>query len=221
MDAIAEWTQAQQRVIELVEGIDPGIADTVVPACPGWTVRQLLAHMVGLGADVVAGDEPDDHNETWTQQQVDARADHDVAALLDEWRGLTSPLQDWMRANNTRPLGDVTIHEQDLRGALDAPGARDTEALAALRDRMAGGLAGQVATAGLAGIRLVSPTWTFVAGDEPAAVTLEASEYDLTRAVMSRRTADQLRDWTTDGDVEPYLPCFAILGPLPTTELPE
>ena len=221
MDAIDEWTQAQLRVIGLLEGIDPGVADTVVPACPGWTVRQLFAHMVGLGADVLAGAEADDHNENWTQAQVDARADRDVAALVEEWRSITGPLQEWMRANNTRPLGDVIIHEQDLRGALNSPGARDTEALAALRDRMAGGLAQAVDAAGLPGIDLVAPSWTFTAGNEPAAVTLEASEFDLTRAVMSRRSAEQLREWTTDGDVGPYLGCFAALGPLPSTALPE
>lgn len=221
MDAIAEWTQAQQRVIELVDGIDPGVADTVVPACPDWTVRQLLAHMIGLDADVLDGNEPDDHNQVWTSAQVDARKDRRVPELLDEWRSLTAPLQEWMRQNNTRPLGDIVIHEQDLRSALDSPGAQDTEALAALRDRMAGGLDKSVRDAGLPAIRLTGPSWTFTAGDEPVAVTVEASDFDLTRAVMSRRTADQLRGWTTDGDIEPYLACFTTLGDLPATALPE
>lgn len=221
MDAIQEWTQAQHRVIELVEGIDPGVADTVVPACPDWTVRQLLSHMIGLDADVIAGDEPDDHNATWTQKQVDARADHDVAALVEEWRSLTPPLQDWMATNGTRPLGDVVIHEQDLRGALSAPGARETDALAALRDRMAAGFAQAVTGAGLPAALLTSPSWSFTAGDGAAVVTVEASEFDLTRALMSRRSADQLRSWTTTGDIEPYLECFAGLGTLPATALPE
>jgi hypothetical protein len=26
----------------------------VVPACPDWTVQQLLSHMIGLDADVLA-----------------------------------------------------------------------------------------------------------------------------------------------------------------------
>ena len=199
MDAIQEWAQSQQRVIELVEDLDPGVADGVVPACPDWTVRQLLSHMIGLDADVIAGDEPDDHNASWTQKQVDARADRDVAALVEEWRGLTGPLQDWMASNGTRPLGDVVIHEQDLRGALAAPGARDTASLAALRDRMAAGFAKAVGDAGLPTIQLVAPSWSFTAGDEPVAVTVEASEFDLTRALMTRRTADQLRSWATDG----------------------
>lgn len=225
MDAIAEWTHAQARVIELVEGIDLSAADTVVPACPDWTVRQLLSHMIGLDADVLAGDEPDDHNPTWTQAQVDARADHGIATLVAEWRALTQPLQDWMQVNGTRPLGDVTIHEQDLRGALGVPGAQDTEALAALRDRMAAAFGAAVERAGLPTIRLTAPTWEFSAGDaatgDGRAVVVEASEFDLTRALMSRRTADQLRGWTSAGDVGPYLDCFATLGALPSAALPE
>ena len=46
-------------------------------------MRDLLAHMVGLGADVLAGNEPDDHPADWTRAQVAARAGRGVAVLLD------------------------------------------------------------------------------------------------------------------------------------------
>ena len=72
---IQQWQAAYERVRALVAEADPEALEARVPACPGWTGRELLAHMVGLGADVVGGDEPDDHNEAWTQAQVDARAD--------------------------------------------------------------------------------------------------------------------------------------------------
>ena len=134
MDAIFEWVQAQQRVIDLVEPLTAEQADTTVPACPDWTVRDLLSHMVGLDADVLDGDEPDDHNEEWTKAQVAARVDRDVTALIEEWTALTEPLRAWMAENTTRPLGDVVIHEQDLRGALGVTGAQDTEGLESLRD---------------------------------------------------------------------------------------
>ena len=79
VDAIEEWTQAQRRVIELARSLSAEQAERQVPACPDWTVTQLLAHMVGLNADVLAGDKPEDHNAAWTQRQVDERADRDVA----------------------------------------------------------------------------------------------------------------------------------------------
>lgn len=222
LDEVRAWRQAHERVCALVEGVDAQAMEQRVPACPGWTGRELLSHVVGLGADVLGGDEPDDHNERWTQAQVDARADRSVADLVAEWRGLADDLEAWMRAHGTRPLGDVVIHEQDLRGALDAPGARDTAAFAAVRQRMVGRFAGRVE--GLPAIALVGESWSWVADGGPAddaAVVVTASDFDLGRALMSRRTPDQLRAWTTRGDVEGHLDAFGVLGPLPGERLPE
>ena len=60
-DAVTEWTAAQQRVIGLVGAATSAAVESRVPACPEWTVRDLVSHMVGIGADVIAGNEPDDH----------------------------------------------------------------------------------------------------------------------------------------------------------------
>jgi hypothetical protein len=187
-------------------------------------VRDLLSHMVGLGADVVAGDEPDDHNEAWTQKQVDRRRDRDVAALVDEWRAVAEPLRAWMREHGTRPLGDVVIHEQDLRGALGEPGGQDTPGLAAIRDVFAGRFAARLSeVGGLAPIALVGTSWRWCSSGtaEDAAVEVRATDFDLARALMSRRSADQLRARTVRGDVEPYLAVFAVLGDLPAVDLSE
>jgi uncharacterized protein (TIGR03083 family) len=217
MDAVDEWTQAQQRVIGLVEGRDDAALAVTVPACPAWTARDLVAHMIGVDDDIVAG--KGDDVDAWTQAQVDAREGKDAAALVAEWRGMTGAVQEWMRENGTRPLGDVIIHEQDLRGALDEAGARSTDGLAALRDRMADGFDSAVSGAGLAPVRLVSDTWTHTTGEGEPGLVLTADEFDLTRALMSRRSAAQLRSWVTEGDVEPYLGTFTTLGDLPIQDL--
>ena len=221
MDAIAEWSAAQLRVTELLSGLDEQQTSIAVPACPAWTVRDLLSHMVGLGADVLAGDEPDDHNDTWTQRQVEQRRGRSTADLLAEWAELADDLRAWMAANSARPLGDVVIHEQDLRGALGVSGAQDTEGLHALRDRMVDGFGASLA--GLPTITLQGSTWTWSSGPgaDDADVVLQASDFDLTRAVMSRRSAAQLRSWTVRGDVTPFLDAFATLGPLPSADLTE
>ncbi len=221
IDEVRAWREAHERVCELVTGVPEADTERRVPACPDWTVRDLLSHVVGLGADVLGGDEPDDHNEAWTQAQVDARRERSVADLVAEWRGLADDLEAWMRENGTRPLGDVTIHEQDLRSALGVAGARDSAAFGAVRDRMAGRFAGRVE--GLPGIALVGESWRWSStpDGQEAEVVVEASDFDLGRALMSRRTADQLRSWTTRGDVEQHLGAFEVLGPLPEQPLPE
>ena len=220
MDGIVEWTRAQERVIDLVTGLPAARAAATVPACPDWTVRDLLSHMVGLGADVVAGDEPDDHNEAWTARQVEARRDRDVDALVAEWQGLAEPLRTWMAEHGTRPLGDVTIHEQDLRGALGVPGGQDTPAMAAMRERFVQRFAARL-DPGLPPIALVGGAWSWTSGEGEPAVQVRASDFELARALMARRSAAQLRAWTVRGDVEPYLDAFATLGPLPDRDLAE
>lgn len=216
MDAVAEWTRAQERVIELVSAApDPSVR---VPACPDWTVRDLFSHMVGLGADVVAGDEPDDHNQRWTAAQVTARRDRSVAELVAEWHAVAEPLRQWMRDRGPRPLADVIIHEQDLRGALGVPGAQDTPGLHAIRERFTGRLTLPTDEPSVA---LVGDTWSWtpVGTVDDAPVLLRASDFDLTRALMSRRSAAQLKSWTERGDLTPYLDAFTSLGPLPDRDL--
>jgi uncharacterized protein (TIGR03083 family) len=219
VDEIEQWRIAQNRVIGLVTRLDDEQAARRVPACPDWSVHDLLAHMVGLGADVVGGDEPDDHNPAWTQAQVDARSDVPIAGLVAEWERLTGPLTDWMAAHGTRPLNDVVIHEQDMRGALDQPGAEDNGGLEIVRDRMAERFGAQVTGAGLAPIALVSPTWECVVGDTRPEVVLEASAFDLFRALVARRSARQIGSWVVRGDVGAHLAAFCSLGSLPDTDL--
>jgi uncharacterized protein (TIGR03083 family) len=219
VDGIVEWVDAQHRVIELVGGLDAQQAERWVPACPDWTVRDLFSHMVGLGVDVLAGDEPDDHNATWTQRQVDERRGRDLRTLVAEWRGVTEPMQAYMREHGTRPLGDVVIHEQDLRGALGVPGAKDTPGLATIRDRMLRRFASRLD--GQPPIALVGDRWRWASADGDPAVVVRAPDFELARALMARRSAAQLRSWVASGDVEPYLPAFATLGTLPDQDLTE
>lgn len=221
MDGVEEWSRAQSRVLDLVADLTPAQADLRVPACPEWTVRDLLSHVVGLGVDVVGGDEPDDHNAVWTGRQVEQRRDRGVAALVGEWRAVAEPLRSWMRVHGTRPLGDVVIHEQDLRGALRSPGAQDTPAVDAMRDRFAGRFAGRVAD--LPPIALLGDRWQWASHGSPAdaPVAVRAGDFDLFRALTSRRSATQLTAWTARGDVTPYLAGFATLGPLPGVDLTE
>jgi len=221
VDLIDEWAQAQARVIELVAPLTAEQAAVRVPACPDWTVRDLFSHMVGLGADVVAGDEPDDHNAVWTERQVATRRDHDVAALVAEWEGLSAPLQGWMREHGTRPLSDVIIHEQDLRGALGVPGGQDSGGVRAVRDRFLPRFAARVADR--PPIALVGDgfSWASVGAPDDADVVVRAADFDLARALVTRRSERQLRSWTTRGDVGPHLDGFALLGALPATDLTE
>src|SRR5690348_8285528 len=147
--------------------------------------------MVGLGADVVAGDEPDDHNAAWTEKQVATRRDHDVAALVAEWEGVSPRLQEWMREHGTRPLNDVIIHEQDLRGALGVPGGQDSGGVRAVRDRFLPRFGARVAD--LPPIALVGDGFRWASAGDPdaAEIVVRASDFDLARALVTRRSRSE------------------------------
>ena len=70
-------------------------------------------------------------------------------------------------------------------------------------------------------IALVGEGWSWASGEGEPAVEVRASDFELARALMARRSAAQLRAWTVRGDVEPYLDAFATLGPLPDRDLAE
>ncbi|MDO9457607.1 hypothetical protein [Nocardioides sp.] len=222
-DAAVEWRGVLDRVrglvVDAVEHDGPQAMNLTVPACPDWSAHDLLSHMVGLAADVLDGDEPDDHHPDWTQAQVDTRRGRTSLEVLDEWVALADGMEAYIREQDVRPLNDAIIHEQDLRGALERPGARDTAGLASVRETLAERLAG--ALGDLPPVALRSEEWSWSSGDGEPGVVLEAPGFDLFRALVSRRTTEQLESYVVEGDITPYLDHFAQLGDLPDRSLPE
>ena len=107
---------------------------TVAPATPDWTVHDLLAHLVGVTADIVSGNLDGVGTDAWAAAQVEARAATACDELLAEWNE-HGPVVEEMAGQFGRAAGqlvsDATTHEHDVRGALGAPGARDSDAVAA------------------------------------------------------------------------------------------
>ena len=128
-------------------------------------------------------------------------------------------MQAYMRERGTRPLGDLVIHEQDLRGArrVRCPGhARaGRHAATGCCARSPRGVAG------LPPIALVGDDWRWASADGDPAVVVRAPDFELARALMARRSAAQLRSWTVTGDVEPYLRPSPPWGTLPDRDLTE
>lgn len=223
LDAVGEWQDAVDRVCNLVGRMDEVRMAGIVPACPDWTARELLSHMVGLGASVLAGDEPDDHGRDWTRRHVEERRDRGAAELVEEWQGFRDQLADHMRATRPRPLADVIIHEHDLRGALEEPGARQSAGMRIVRGWMLERLAEELAA--LPPLVLASEEWEWSSsqsaqdGDTDEVTVIRAPSFDLDRAIVSRRSALELRRWVEVGDVEQYLDALAHLGELPSGPL--
>lgn len=203
----------------LAEGADP---DGRVPACPEWTVKELLAHVTGVIADILDGRLEGVATDPWTEAQVSARRATPLPDILGEWAEKApaiEPMIDDLGAPGRQLVFDAVTHEHDLRGALDQPGADDSDAVVIAVSFVVPGFLAAVAESSAPILEVTTPGGDrWVSGEGEPAARLRATSFELMRAVSGRRAIDQLRAMAWDGDASPYLPSFAF-GPFrPATQ---
>lgn len=119
--------------------------DEPVPACPGWTVRDVVAHLVGLAESWLDGNLEVYASPDWTAGQVATWSDRDLDELADAWNALGDRLADQLddleavarlprvitTINGPAPLStfatgivvDALLHQGDVARALDVDDA--------------------------------------------------------------------------------------------------
>jgi uncharacterized protein (TIGR03083 family) len=122
------------RVTELMQSLSLEQSKAVVPHCPQWTVKDCLAHMVGVPEDVINGQMDGVATDAWTDRQVQRHTNDSVDDLLAVWE-TNAPVFAKILPNIPQPvlsqfMFDQTTHEHDIRTAVGQPGARDTLAVA-------------------------------------------------------------------------------------------
>lgn len=208
-DAAAAYRVVRERIDTLVRGRTE-VAEVVVPACPGWTVHQTVAHLVGVAQDVASANLEGVASEAWTQAQLERLRQYGVDELLDLWGESVDPLT--ARLTQGAPelaagqlVFDVLSHEHDIRGALGESGSRtdDLGYQAAL-----GFLATMFDLAfrhtGRAAMRLTTPSIGTVQLSDPETATdelvIELSDFEALRAFGGRRSVRQLSALPWHGD---------------------
>jgi uncharacterized protein (TIGR03083 family) len=130
----AAYDELRVRVTELMQGISAEQARTVVPHCPQWTVKDCLAHMIGVPEDVINGQMDGVTTDAWTDRQVQRHAQDSVDDLLTTWSTIASTFASILPRIPQPALSqfmfDQANHEQDIRATLKQPGGRDSVAVA-------------------------------------------------------------------------------------------
>ena len=201
------YLAGRTRITDVMRDVEDATAgSTRVPTCPAWTVHDVLAHVVGIPADILAGNVEGAATDPWTAAQVAARRDATVADLLAEWDASAPQIEaivDDFGPTGVQLLFDLTTHEHDIRLALGLPALKDLPVHLAVTGfvftRLGGG----------EGLRVVTTGGTFVLGDGEPTATLTAPLFDVLRAMSGRRSEAQIRAMRWDGDPTPHLGKFA------------
>src|SRR5439155_21655044 len=111
----SSYTEGRARITELERAIDDMEAKTPVVTCPEWSVHDVVAHLVGVCADVLAGNVAGAATDSWTAAQVDTRQGRSMAELLDEWDDVGSQIEamvdNFPGRYGNQVVADVTTHE--------------------------------------------------------------------------------------------------------------
>lgn len=203
MDQVGEaYRGVRTRVGELVTGIDATALDTVAPATPEWTVHDLLAHLVGVTADIVTGNLDGVGTDPWAQAQVETRRDRSCDELLAEWTE-HGPVVEEMAGQFGRAAGqlvsDAATHEHDVRGALGLPGARDSDAITLSFGFVGVSLSEQLDRAGRGALVVHHDGTTDTLGTGDPVASLRIDDFEFVRALTGRRSVEQMAAYDWDG----------------------
>jgi len=179
-----------------------------VQACPGWRVRDVLAHLSGTVDDALAGRLTGPPSEEVTAEQVVRHRSTGTDELLSSWTASAPAFEEVISGLEVWPAAlDVLSHEHDVRHALDRPGGRDDPLTPLAADMLLRRLDGEVALAAV-----VDGDPVDVEGPGPT-LGLRTTAFEVVRAALGRRSMAQVRrlDWT--GDPTPVLASFFIFGP--------
>jgi uncharacterized protein (TIGR03083 family) len=219
-DLFGPYQRTRARVCTLLLDATPDALARTVPACPAWTVKDLAAHLAGVPATLAAGNFPSGDVDEWLQGIVDERREVEVEDLVAEWNALDAAIEPMLQGMGSLMFTDVAIHEHDLRGALGEPDHDALEVAAAMACALSS-FEQPLHDAGLGAIAVAHDGRTWRTHDTEAGWTLLVEPWEATRALGSRRTADELRALPSEGGGEAYIAVVAAHLPLPVASLGE
>jgi len=213
-DRAAIYAESRTRLTALAPTLTPEDLAAPVPACPGWTVKDLYGHLAGLAHDIEQGISPGGSIDEWTAVHVETRRDTPIEDVLAEWQQFAPAVEKLLDAGQAAaPAYDAVTHEQDVLGALGRREARDSAGVAVL---LKGGLRildRRLREEGAPALEIQVGERIEVLGEGEPQATLRAEPFELARALSGRRSATQIKAFGWSGDVgaDTYVPLFSFL----------
>jgi hypothetical protein len=151
----------------------------------------------------------------WTAAHIERGAGLSLEELLDGWAEtgiqIEAALDNVPRSMAGLTVADLVTHEHDLRNALGKPGARDSDGV-----KLTVNAYGRLKSSHLKGaeraLRLRAGGREWIAGDRDVTASVEASEFELMRALSGRRTDEEITGLDWNGESEHFVTGFGLFS---------
>jgi uncharacterized protein (TIGR03083 family) len=215
VDCGAIYRRLRRRLIARARGWSGAQLATPVPATPLWSVHDVLAHLVGITADLNALEFDAADPEEWTQKQVLRRRGRSVEELGAEWDREGPRFEEGLGLLGyelgSHYVGDLLLHTTDVDQALGAGQPDDEEALAVALDFYLDAFHQALCTAGAGSVVLAAGPEEWTLGPGPIVASVRTGTFEAFRSLGGRRSARQLEalEWSGDpagiiGLMSPY-----------------
>lgn len=224
IDAAALYEETRLRLLDLVRSLDDEQLAVIVPATPAWAVPDVLAHVIGINADLRVGKIGPGDQDAWTAAQVEHRRGRSVEELAAEWDAEAPVFEAGLRAfgyeMGSHFLGDLLQHLSDVRHALGLPRIPDDDTLLVALDFYLDSFHQTLVEAGIGAVRVDAggDEWTLGAGEVVAGWTTD--RFECFRALGGRRDEAQIRQAAWTGEVDRIVGLVSRYG-LPTQGIVE
>jgi len=211
-DIGAHYAASRQRLEALLIDRQDDVASIEVPACPGWTVHSVVAHLVGVIEDAAAGRIRGIPAPEQTAEHLLRHQDETLVTMLHQWR-VTSPI--FERALSDRQvwpaLLDALTHEHDVRSAIGDAGSRDCDSIRLAARHLADTLDPDLGVM----VRFTEEP-EFSTGFSAPLFALTTTAFEFFRLRLGRRSTAQveLLDWSRSP--RPVIDQLFVFAPRPT-----
>lgn len=183
-----------------------------VPACPGWSLHDLLAHVTGVMQDFVSGNTEGAPGPEWTAAHVARFREAHIESIKSAWRTSLDQAGPIFRRMGSQLLPDVVTHELDVRGALGDASERDSERLVAALDVLAAWGDAHYKSAKMPALMLRTKRKHYTLGDDHPQGTVSTTIFEASRILTGRRSQAQIRALEWSVDPTPWLEHMSMLG---------
>lgn len=207
------YRQSQGRILSLVNNAN---AEVPVPACPGWTVRDTIAHLLGTLADLVAGKIEESASDGWSAGHIERTKGRSVSDLTAEWHVRSNTTPGIFERYGALLVADLITHEFDIKHAVGNTQGRDLQVVRTVALFYLNALDQAWREDGIPPLRVLTESSALdIGGDDPD-VSVEMSWWEIGRVVCGRRSIEQVKSLAWSGSPEPWMDHLFVFGPRET-----